>query len=512
MQQTFWNAPIIDGTYRMNKQTVMRLLRPLFATLSILAFFVAVYCFISRNNIGLFFHIVFVCLIVFAVSTYYLSFFTKRKIQKILDFDELTGLLTTKKFISSVENILKTAKSEEYSIISIDIEKFRYLAETLGTETADAIIVELSKHFKKEAPKDSLICRNYTDNFIILIKSTFRPIVEDQVLAFLSVVEKMGNLLPLHYTLDFSVGVYVIMDTNEKVPAMIEKANTARKFGMKSFNPRRVSFYDENMKITTENEKEIIFDMNRAFEENEFIAYYQPKFRFNDAKIIGAEALVRWNHKTKGILTPNVFVPLFERNGFIQKIDILIFESVCKFLDKWNKSAPEGKTAPSITISCNLSRMQLYNPDLAKVYAEIASKYQIAPSKIEIELTESLMMDNKDRLLKAMNEIKKAGFDISVDDFGSGFSSLGLLKDIPANVIKLDRSFLGSGSKREHIIIQSVITMAKDLDLKTVAEGVEDKAQAELLKQMGCEIAQGYLYSKPIPENEFEELLHAAFG
>ncbi|MBR0033334.1 MAG: GGDEF domain-containing protein [Treponema sp.] len=494
----------------MNQKTGRQLVRNFFTTLCIFILFGSIYLFVPKRIKEIDFTILFILLFISSLATYYASLAHKRRIQRIIDFDELTGLMTTKNFIENVEHILKTAKSDEYSIISIDIEKFRYLADALGTDTADAIIKELAKHFKKEAPSDALICRNYTDNFIVLVKATFRPIVEDQVLSLLSVVEKMGNLLPLHYTLDFSIGVYVIMNTNEKVQSMIEKANTARKFGMRSFNPRRVSFYDENMKITTENEKEIIFDMNRAFEENEFIAYYQPKFRFQDAQIIGAEALVRWNHKTKGILPPSAFVPLFERNGFIQKIDLLVFESVCKFLDKWNKSAPEDKTAPAITISCNLSRMQLYNPDVAKEYAEIASKYQIAPSKIEIELTESLMMDNKERLLKAMNEIKKVGFEISVDDFGSGFSSLGLLKDIPANVIKLDKSFLGSESEREHIIIKSVITMAKDLDLKTVAEGIEDKEQAELLKNMGCDIAQGYLYSKPIPEKDFENLLHKA--
>ena len=495
----------------MNHKNAARIALHVLVSLLIVVFFAALYRLVPKDN-AVALRASFVCMGFLSLATYYTLFLAKRKIRRILDFDGLTGLMTTKNFIRSVEKILKTAKSEEYSVISIDIEKFRYITDMLGNETADAIIVTLARNFKKEAPKNALVCRNENDNFLFLVKETFCPVVEDHVLAFLNVVEKMGNLLPLHYTLEFSVGVYVIMDTNEKVRVMIEKANTARILGMKSFNPRRVSFYDENMKITTKSEREIIFDMNRAFNENEFIAYYQPKFRFDNAQVIGAEALVRWNHKTKGILTPNVFVPLFERNGFIQKIDVHIFEEVCKFLDKWNKSAPPGKTAPAITISCNLSRMQLHKPDIAKTYADIASKYQIAPSKIEIELTESLMMDNRERLLKAMNDIKKAGFSISVDDFGAGFSSLGLLKYIPANVIKLDRSFLGAGSEREHIIIKSVITMAKELNLETVAEGVETKDQAELLKKMGCEIAQGYLYSKPIPEKEFEALLHKALG
>ena len=165
-----------------------------------------------------------------------------------------------------------------------------------------------------------------------------------------------------------------------------------------------------------------------------------------------------------------------------------------------------------IVISCNLSRVQLYNPDVANMYAEIAGKYQIAPCQVEIELTESLMMDNKERLLKAMNDIKNAGFTISVDDFGSGFSSLSLLKDIPANVIKLDKEFLNTEgeNKKEKVIINSVINMAKELDLTTVAEGVEDQSQSDLLKSMGCDIVQGFFYARPMPEEQYESLLRNA--
>ena len=290
---------------------------------------------------------------------------------------------------------------------------------------------------------------------------------------------------------------------------MMDKAETARKAGKAGLNPKRICIFTTQMENTTQHEKDIIFDMERAFQENEFIVYYQPKFLFNTGKIIGAEALVRWNHKKRGLLTPSYFVPLFEKNGFIEKIDLLVFENVCQFLDKWNK-AQAGKTEKqAITISCNLSRVQLYNPDIAKIYKAIASKYEIAPSSIEIELTESLMMDNKDRLLKAMHDIKNAGFSISVDDFGSGFSSLSLLKDIPANVIKLDKEFLNTqnDTEKEHIIINSVIKMAKDLDMTTVAEGVEDEKQSELLKNMGCDIVQGFFYAKPMPSSDFNELL-----
>ncbi|WP_294429989.1 bifunctional diguanylate cyclase/phosphodiesterase [uncultured Treponema sp.] len=435
-----------------------------------------------------------------------------------LDFDDLTGLFNLEKFKIEAKKLLSNAKPDEYSFICIDINKFQYLTDSLGRETANSVLRVLGEHFKKVVPEEAILCRRYSDNFVILLHETFGPIIEDYVLSMISVVSQLGSLLPLHYTLEFSTGVYSISNPHEDIELMINKANTARTAGKYSPNPSRISFYNEQMNLSSEHEKEIIFDMNRAFEANEFIPYYQPKFNFADGKVIGAEALVRWKHYRKGLLEPNYFVPLFERNGFISKVDIKIFESVCRFLDRWNKSGPEGTCPKPLTISCNLSRYQLYNPTFAQEYSKIASKYQIAPSKIELELTESLMMDNKKRLLKAMNEIKKAGFDISVDDFGSGFSSLSLLKDIPANVIKLDKEFFANtapsnsdehkDTKKDNIIVNSVIDMAKKLSMTTVAEGVEEESQARQLKEMGCDIAQGYFYAKPMCEEDFEKLLH----
>ena len=364
-------------------------------------------------------------------------------------------------------------------------------------------------------PEDSVFCRNYADNFFVLIRANFRPILEDYVLTATNIQPKLLNLLPEHYQLEFSAGVYVIDNLSEKIDTMLENANMARHVGKFGLNPNRITYFTKEMRHDSEHDKYVTLDMNRAFNEHEFEVFFQPKFNFQTGEVIGAEALIRWNHKTKGLLPPAQFVPLFEKNGFIQKIDMLVFERVCQFLDKYNKSGPDGSCPRPITISCNLSRYQLYNPTFASEYSKIFSKYQIEPSKIELELTESLMMDNKKRLLKAMNEIKKAGFDISVDDFGSGFSSLSLLKDIPASVIKLDKEFFansanssgGKDIKKDNIIVNSVIDMAKKLSMTTVAEGVEEEAQAQKLKEMGCDIAQGYFYAKPMSEADFERLL-----
>ena len=461
-----------------------------------------------------------VFLVVFSIAS---VVFINRHYKKKLDYDHISGLYTINKFRSEAQKILLSAQPDEYSFVCIDIKNFQYLADTLGRETSNSVLKILGENFKKVAPKDSIMCRRYADNFVILFHTTVLPVIEDYVLSMIGIVSKMGSLLPLHYTLEFTSGVYAVKNTGDDIEVMIHKANSARKEGENSIHPGRISVYDDELSSNTEHEKEIIFDMNRAYDANEFVAWYQPKFNFSDGKIIGAEALVRWNHHKKGILLPGYFVPLFEKNGFISKIDKKVFDSVCRFLDKWNKSGKDGTCPRPLTISCNLSRYQLYNPSFAYEYSEIAKKYQIEPSKIELELTESLMMDNKKRLLKAMNEIKKAGFEISIDDFGSGFSSLSLLKDIPARVLKLDREFLAntisdtaddaptenSERQKDRIIVSSVIDMAKKLKMTTVAEGVEEKTQADFLRETGCDIAQGYLYAKPMSEEEFEKLLEA---
>ena len=438
-----------------------------------------------------------------------LALLSRKKLHNLLSKDEVTGFPTRLKFSKQLSEVLKTAEPEEYSIISLDINNFRYIGDTFGEEISEHVLQVFAGHLQRTLPEDSVFCRNYADNFFVLIRANFRPILEDYVLTATSFQEKLSELLPEHYQLEFSAGVYVIGDLSEKIDTMMENANMARHIGKYGLNPNRITYFTKEMRHDSEHDKHVTLDMNRAFNEHEFEVFFQPKFNFKSGEVIGAEALIRWRHKTQGLLQPGEFVPLFEKNGFIQKIDMLVFERVCQFLDKYNKSGPGGSCPRPITISCNLSRAQLYNPDVAKKYTEIARQYQIKPSKIEIELTESLMMDNKDRLLRAMNEIKNAGFEISVDDFGSGFSSLALLKDIPANVIKLDKEFLNTkeNNKKEQIIINSIIDMAKQLNITTVAEGVEDQSQSELLRAMGCDIVQGYYYAKPMPADDYEQLL-----
>ncbi len=452
--------------------------------------------------------------VAFLFVLFLINFKANNDLKKIINTDEITGFPKKDVFVKEVSKLLKKASKNEYTLLSIDIENFRYITASIDIETSNSVLKCFAEHFKKVAPEQSLACRNYMDNFYILLKGYGEALIEEYTIMICDLDKEMSHILPKHYKINFSVGAYTISEPSIPVEHMLVKVNTARSLGKRSFIPERVSFYSEKMDIDTENEREISFDMNRAFEEHEFEVYYQPKYRLSDDMPTGAEALIRWNHNKKGLLHPSAFVPLFEKNGFIKNIDKLVFTTVCKFLDKWNKSFENEEEIIPLTLSCNLSRAVLYDKNVAAEYKKIASEYKISPCKIEIELTESLMMDNKDRLLKAMNEIHNAGFNISVDDFGSGFSSLSLLKDIPANVIKLDKEFLNTDrtNLKEKIIVNSVINMAKELNITTVAEGVEEKAQLDQLKEMGCDIVQGFYYAKPMPEAEYYNLLNKKLG
>ncbi len=316
-------------------------------------------------------------------------------------------------------------------------------------------------------------------------------------------------MLPKQFELSFTTSVFYINDTSMPIENMINKANLAQKMKKDSYSGHHVIEYTKDMENENEWNRSITLSVNKAIENNEFEVYYQPKFRFNDEKIIGAEALIRWNNPEKGFLVPGKFIPLFEHNEFIEKIDTFVFSNVCKFLEDWNVSG-KGKNCPRpITVSFNLSRYHLYNPNLISEMTKIAQNHNIGKNHIEVELTESIMFDNQKKLVKVMNDIKNAGFTVSLDDFGSGYSSLNLLKDVPADVIKLDKEFLSSVpvNAKGTIIITSVIEMAKKMKITTVAEGVETKVQSDMLKKIGCDIAQGFYYAKPMPLADFKALL-----
>ncbi len=421
-----------------------------------------------------------------------------------------TKLLPYNDFEKKAHKILLKSKPYEYIILSMNINNFSFIKESKGIAKGNQILAELANSLKKECVKGELICHCYADNFVFLFKNPgFIWLIEDRVYKMIQISPKIKAMLPEQFELSFTTSVFYIGNTSMPIENMINKANLAQKMKKNEYTTHRVIEYTKDMENENEWNRSITLSMNKAIENNEFEVYYQPKFRFSDEKIIGAEALVRWNNPEKGFLLPGKFIPLFEHNKFIEKLDKYVFTKVCEFLDDWNTSGKDKTCPMPITISFNLSRCHLYNSNLISELKTLYQKHNIGKNHIEVELTESIMFDDQKKLVKVMNELKNAGFTVSVDDFGSGYSSLNLLKDMPADVIKLDKEFLSNVpvNNKGSIIISSVIELAKKMKITTVAEGVETKVQSDLLKESGCDIAQGFYYAKPMPRSDFKTLL-----
>lgn len=427
----------------------------------------------------------------------------QQNLKKAAYQDILTGVSTLTKFELDAVKLTQFARPGEYILVSIDIDNFKYVNDSCGYEAGNELLVQMTRIFQEHNELYELISRMNADHFLFLIKTDNIENYKHMLLDVLDNISHHNGVLSENYNLIFGAGIYCVMDIYNEFGSWVDKANIARK-AIKGGHKNSISEYTEEMDKTMNQEKEITLYMNQALSEEQFQVYFQPKYNLISEKMIGAEALVRWQHPVKGLLSPAEFIPLFEKNGFIQQLDYYMFKKVCSFLNLWHNNGLK-----IVPISVNLSRVHLRNPHLAEELKEITESYHIPPNFIETELTESIVFDNSEVLVNTMSKLKAAGFDISIDDFGSGYSSLNLLIDLPADVLKLDKGFLNRMTDvgKSQMVISKVVEMAKFLNLCTVAEGVETKEQAKLLKEMGCDVAQGYYYARPMSADEFKKLL-----
>lgn len=251
--------------------------------------------------------------------------------------------------------------------------------------------------------------------------------------------------------------------------------------------------------------QELLNDIPTAIKREEFEVWFQPKIDYNKKRLIGAEALVRWRHPEKGLISPEKFIPMLERSDYIAAVDMFVIEKTCRYMRKWMDKISDIP----ITVSVNLSRNDIYDESLCGVLEQLTEKYNIPKNSLKLEITESVYMDNPEVFIESVDRLKQSGFVIEMDDFGSGYSSLNTLKDIDIDVLKLDMKFLSDSNRIEKskTIISSVINMAEALGLPVIAEGVETKQQAETLLSYGCKYMQGYYFSKPVPAEDYEKML-----
>ena len=349
---------------------------------------------------------------------------------------------------------------------------------------------------KEYASDDIIAARINSDHFAMLIpKKSF------SVDMILSIIHRMQDYFKdSSFHLHIFTGVYDINDLEEPVSIMCDKANLASET-IKNEYKSNIAYYTERLFESSIEERRIIGEFERAISNNEFEMYLQPQVD-SSGNLYGAEALVRWQHPERGLLSPAIFIDVLEKTGFIYKLDRYMWDKAAKKLGEWKK---EGKD--QYHISVNISTKDFYLVDVYETFVGLVDKYDIDPVNLNIEITETTLMSDFDKNMGIIRLLQNYGFNIEIDDFGSGYSSLNMLKDISADVLKIDMGFLRASENEAKglDILESIITLAGKLGMKVITEGVETKKQLYMLVEMGCDMYQGYYFSKPIPVDEFEK-------
>lgn len=432
---------------------------------------------------------------------------TKSKTYQIAYFDELTGLPTKAKHRQDIDEKLRNMK-REYAYVSVEVDNFEYVKEMYGYAYGNYLIKYVADGLSKEVLPDELLSHTSEQRFGLLMQYDGD---EELRRRLLDIFHRIGQIPPNEdvdspYTVTFTCGAYRIQSGGESAIKVRERANIAREEARRLFE-NNIEFYNERLQQRRAEQEQFEFEMRQALEKEQFVVYMQPKYSAIGEEIVGAEALVRWNHPEKGLIYPNSFVPLFESNGFIVKVDYFILESVCKCIRNWLNEGVQP-----VVVSVNLSRVHLYNADLVDRLVEITDRYRIPHELIEFELTETVLFEELGQLLNVMVKLKQAGFVLSMDDFGSGYSSLNMLKQLPVDILKLDKAFLDNfdadeTGQKEKTIVSHIISMAKALDMEVLAEGVESESQKDFLISANCDMIQGYYYAKPMKLESFDKEL-----
>jgi len=449
--------------------------------------------------------IIFISIVIFLILLYFLKMIEikNREISKIAYEDPVTNGFTSAHFEIDVRKKLEEKEFKPFTFVSLDIRKFKLINESFGETRGNFVLKYVHDCIKKCLQEEESVSRISSDTFNIVFNSTDKEEIRCKIKQISALINKINSEIENPYYLSVDCGAYIVNNKNLNVIVIRDRANHARKNSKNEANTElfyNCIFYN-NIEIENSlKEKNIEDNMEHALENNEFVVHFQPKVELKTNKIAGAEALVRWQDPKKGLIPPDEFIPIFEKNGFITKLDIYVFEEVCKTIRKWLN---EGINP--IPVSVNLSRMHLQNPNFLKKYKEIQEKYEVPADLLEIELTETLVFENFEQLKKVIDDIHQMGFSCSIDDFGSGYSSLNLLKEIPVDILKLDRIFFSKkNDKRGNSVIESIISLAKKLNMTTISEGVETISQVEFLRKADCDLVQGYVYSKPLAKDDFE--------
>lgn len=419
------------------------------------------------------------------------------EVSRIAYTDSITGYSTWDKFVLDAKSLLRH-EYRRYALVSFDIDKFKAINDMYGHEEGNRVLKLIADTVNRNLQDGETFSRINSDNYYILMLYSSDSDTARRIGSLIQAIEyEITEFVPM-----LSFGIYRITDKSVSIRRMGDLADIAKRT-VKYGDASAYTFYSESMLEKMREEKRIENEMQTALDMHEFCVFYQPKVSLDGkVNLTGAEALVRWI-KDGTVISPGKFIPLFEKNRFIVKLDYYIMDQVCQKIKQWESYYPH------LLISVNMSRAHLRDPQFVEKLNDICLSHGVSTSSIEIEITESAAYGSLDVLTAVFKQLRDYGFHISIDDFGSGYSSLNMLKDLPADVLKIDRAFLAesNSNKRANDILGYVIRMAGSLGMHTICEGIETDEQAKLLGGLGCEMAQGFYFAKPMPSDSFEEIL-----
>lgn len=415
-------------------------------------------------------------------------------------YDRLTGLYTKEYFFRMVRDHLDQHPEKAYNLVCLNVENFTLFKDSYGNLAGGRLLKEIADSLHSFLDTDGICCRYRTDRFIFLQERSR----EQEIRALFGKDDRFACIAPGKNVV-LRRGIYEIIDPTLSVEQMCDRVLLAVD-SIKGHYNEYYAVYDDALRNRLLRQKAITDAMETALTEKQFVVYYQPKYSLSSNAMAGAEALVRWEHPRLGFISPGEFIPLFEQNSFIPQLDRYIWEQVCAQLRDWKKQG-----LPLLPVSVNVSRADVYQTDLVETFQGLVHKYGIDPAYLHLEITESAYSEQLDKIIRTVRRLRRLGFIVEMDDFGSGYSSLNTLSQMELDILKLDMRFVQSelAKPAEQSILVDIITMMHKLNLRVLAEGVEIRSQISRLQAAGCDYVQGFFFAKPMPRREYEVLLKA---
>ncbi len=432
-----------------------------------------------------------------------IDLFESKELIDSTEVDDLTGLFAREFFFEYIRQLKNAGIEDDMDAVVLDIEHFHLINEIYGHDEGDFVLKKIAELLKEELEGSlGIACRAEADTFYIYMER------EDDYQRFINnITKKMSDISVSPANVRIRMGINSVSDIDESPQSLFEHARLASNLVRDDFT-KQIGYYDKKMYDKHIYNEKLVADFDKSIKNKDFVVYYQPKYTVlhGDPMLNSAEALVRWNHPTLGMISPGDFIPLFEDNGLIQKLDQYVWKTAAEQVKEW-----KNKFSLTIPVSVNVSRIDIYNPELEDLLTSIVKTNGLKTDELFLEITESAYADDATKLIEVVKSLRDKGFEIEMDDFGTGYSSLNMLTDIPIDALKMDMSFVRSmlNDDTSLKLVELIIDISKFLDVPVIAEGVETEEQLNTLKELECDIIQGYYFSKPVPAEEFEEFIKA---